>query len=144
MKSNHKCKWDCSKSIFFFNWNTIFCVLYLAEDGRVTYKIKFEDKSRSLVSGYHMTFEWRPRRIQLKVGTRVVIECKDPDYSPGFLAERPSWKNRMRFVPKTETLNTKDFHISLPKIYPSSSVHVMMQYVLIFRFLVFLDNHTLH
>lgn len=93
-----------------------------------------------------MAFEWRPRLNQLKVGTRVVIERKDttPQYSPGFLAELPSWKNRMRFVPETETLNNKDFHIFLPKIQPSSPVHVMMQYVFIFRFLVFLDDHAPH
>lgn len=116
--------------IYFVPIGTVFLLLYLAEDGRVTYKIKFEDKSGSLVSGYHMAFEWRPRLNQLKVGIHVVIECKDttPQYSPGFLAGLPSWKNQMRFVPKTETLNNKDFHVFLPKIRPSSSsLHIMMQ-----------------
>lgn len=89
--------------LLFFNW-TLFSPLHPAEDGRITYKIKFENKSRRLVSGHHMAFEWRPRLSQLKVGSRVVIERKDstPQYSPGFLAELPSWKNRMRFVPKTD------------------------------------------
>lgn len=52
-----------------------------------------------------MAFERRPRLRQLRVGTRVVTERPDatPQYSTGTLAELPSWKNRMRFVPKAET-----------------------------------------
>lgn len=57
-----------------------------------------------------MAFERRPRLSQLKVGTRVVIERRDatPQYSTGILAELPSWKNRMRFVPKAETQKDAD------------------------------------
>lgn len=80
-------------------------VLSLTEDGSVKYKIGFANKSRGLVSGRHMAFERRPRLSQLKVGTRVVIERPHaaPQYSTGILAELPSWKNRMRFVPEADS-----------------------------------------
>lgn len=120
----------------FSSWN--FCTL--SEGGRVKYKIRFENKSRRLVSGHHMAFEWTPRLNQLKVGTRVVIECKDttPQYATGIIAELPSWKNRMRFVPKTESLKDEYFHMLFPRSVTTPYV------LLIFRFLVFLDDHTPH
>lgn len=94
----------------FFKKEIVIFLLPLAEDGSVKYKVRFANKSRSLVSGRHMAFEWRPRLSQLRVGTRVVMERPDaaPRYSTGILAELPSWKNRMRFVPEAETQKDAD------------------------------------
>lgn len=67
------------------------------------YKIVFEDKGRSLVSGHHIAFDHSPRPEQLYVGARVVVETEDkkPCFCPGIVAELPNRKNRMRFVVKT-------------------------------------------
>lgn len=66
------------------------------------YKISFEDKSRSLVSGHHIAFDYSPKPEQLFVGARVVVKTKDekPQFCPGIVAELPDRKNRMRFVGK--------------------------------------------
>ncbi|XP_073338876.1 histone-lysine N-methyltransferase SETDB1-A [Pagrus major] len=72
------------------------------DNGRLKYKIGFEEKekSKSLVSGNHIAFDLMPQLDQLDVGTRVVIKCKgeEPRFCPGFVAELPNRKNRMRFL----------------------------------------------
>lgn len=74
--------------------------IYLAEDGRVKYKVNFEEKGRSLVSGHHIALDNPPKLDELYVGARVVIQSADDELSflPGILAELPSRKNRLRFV----------------------------------------------
>ncbi|KAM8766773.1 histone-lysine N-methyltransferase SETDB1-B-like isoform 1-T1 [Acanthopagrus schlegelii] len=70
------------------------------EDGRIKYKVSFEEKGRSLVSGHHIAFDTTPRLEQLYVGARVVVKCQDNNslFRPGVLAELPSRKNRLRFL----------------------------------------------
>lgn len=68
------------------------------EDGRVKYKVNFKEKGRSLVSGHHIAFEHMPKVNELLVGARVVVRSKDDQFVPGFMAEVPSRKNRMRFL----------------------------------------------
>ena len=71
-----------------------------AEDGRLKYKVSFEEKGRSLVSGHHIAFDTTPRLEQLYVGARVVVKCQDNNslFRPGVLAELPSRKNRLRWA----------------------------------------------
>ena len=75
-------------------------ILLFAEDGRVKYKVSFEEKGRILVSGHHIAFDTTPKLEQLYVGARVVVRCPDNKFRfrPGVLAELPSRKNRLRCV----------------------------------------------
>nr|XP_057903051.1 histone-lysine N-methyltransferase SETDB1-B-like [Doryrhamphus excisus]XP_057903052.1 histone-lysine N-methyltransferase SETDB1-B-like [Doryrhamphus excisus] len=70
------------------------------EDGRVKYKVMFEEKGKSLVSGHHMAFDGMPRLEQLYVGARVVVKNQDDAnlFRAGILAELPCRKNRLRFL----------------------------------------------
>ncbi|KAF3707306.1 Histone-lysine N-methyltransferase SETDB1-B [Channa argus] len=70
------------------------------EDGRLKYKVSFEEKGKSLVSGHHIAFDHTPKLEQLYVGARVVVRCQDNKFKffPGILAELPSRKNRLRFL----------------------------------------------
>ncbi|XP_032391096.1 histone-lysine N-methyltransferase SETDB1-B [Etheostoma spectabile] len=70
------------------------------EDGRLKYKVSYDEKGRSLVSGHHIAFETTPKLEQLYVGARVVVRCPDNKFRfrPGVLAELPSRKNRLRFL----------------------------------------------
>ncbi|KAI9540106.1 hypothetical protein NQZ68_002040 [Dissostichus eleginoides] len=70
------------------------------EDGRMKYKIQFESKGKSLVSGHHIAFDYMPKVERLFVGTRVVVkhQTEEGQFCPGTLAELPNRKNRMRFL----------------------------------------------
>nr|XP_020441691.1 histone-lysine N-methyltransferase SETDB1-A-like [Monopterus albus]XP_020441692.1 histone-lysine N-methyltransferase SETDB1-A-like [Monopterus albus]XP_020441693.1 histone-lysine N-methyltransferase SETDB1-A-like [Monopterus albus]XP_020441694.1 histone-lysine N-methyltransferase SETDB1-A-like [Monopterus albus]XP_020441695.1 histone-lysine N-methyltransferase SETDB1-A-like [Monopterus albus] len=70
------------------------------EDGRVKYKVIFDEKGKSLVSGHHIAFDIMPKLGQLYIGARVVVKSQgdQPQFCPGILAELPSRKNRMRFL----------------------------------------------
>ncbi|KAM9364014.1 histone-lysine N-methyltransferase SETDB1-B-like [Pholidichthys leucotaenia] len=70
------------------------------EDGRLKYKINFDEKGKSLVSAHHMALDNTPKLDQLFVGARVVIQSQanKQEFHPGILAELPSRKNRLRFM----------------------------------------------
>ncbi|XP_029299848.1 histone-lysine N-methyltransferase SETDB1-A [Cottoperca gobio] len=70
------------------------------DDGRLKYKVCFEEKGKSLVSGHHIAFDTTPKLEQLYVGSRVVVRCQDNKFRfrPGVLSELPSRKNRLRFL----------------------------------------------
>ncbi|XP_008420686.1 PREDICTED: histone-lysine N-methyltransferase SETDB1-B-like isoform X1 [Poecilia mexicana] len=70
------------------------------DDGRLKYKVSFEDKGTCLVSGHHIAFDSRPKVEQLYIGARVVVRCQNNKYRfrPGILAELPSRKNQFRFL----------------------------------------------
>ncbi|XP_070777246.1 histone-lysine N-methyltransferase SETDB1-B-like [Enoplosus armatus] len=70
------------------------------DDGRLKYKVSFEEKGKSLVSGHHIAFDTTPKLEQLYVGARVVVRCQDNKFRfrPATLAELPSRKNRLRFL----------------------------------------------
>lgn len=65
------------------------------------YKVKFENKGKSLLSGNHVAFDYNPVLEQLFVGARVVAKYKDGNQVwlyAGIVAEMPTSKNRMRFL----------------------------------------------
>ncbi|PWA15101.1 hypothetical protein CCH79_00008662, partial [Gambusia affinis] len=70
------------------------------DDGRLKYKVSFEDKGTCLVSGHHIAFDSRPKVEQLYIGARVVVRCQNNKYRfrPGILAELPSRKNQFRRI----------------------------------------------
>lgn len=70
------------------------------EDGRVKYKVSFEQKGKSLVSRHHVALDNPPKLAQLFVGARVVVRCQVNKFRfwPGILAELPSRSNRLRFL----------------------------------------------
>ncbi|XP_061601915.1 histone-lysine N-methyltransferase SETDB1-B-like isoform X2 [Cololabis saira] len=70
------------------------------KDGRLKYKVGFEEKGRSLVSGHHIAFDTTPKLEELYVGARIVVSSADDAqcFQPGVLAELPSRKNRLRFL----------------------------------------------
>ncbi|KAL7382651.1 hypothetical protein ABVT39_025803 [Epinephelus coioides] len=84
------------------------------EDGRLKYKINFEEKGKSRVSGHHIAFDYMPNVDQLFVGARVVVKRKveERHFSPGIMAELPSRKNRMRFLVFTD--DHKPLYVGLP------------------------------
>ncbi|XP_004073839.1 histone-lysine N-methyltransferase SETDB1-B [Oryzias latipes] len=69
-------------------------------DGRVKYRVSFEEKGKCVVSGHHIAFDSRPKVEQLCVGARVVVRCQNNKFRfrPGILAELPSRKNQFRFL----------------------------------------------
>ena len=78
--------------------NTIWIVPH-AGNGMFKYKVKFESKGKSLLSGNHVAFEYHPTLESLYVGARVVAKYKDGTLSwlyAGVVAEMPNNKNRMR------------------------------------------------
>lgn len=63
------------------------------------YKVKFENKGKSLLSGNHVAFDYHPTLERLFVGARVVARYKDGNQVwlyAGVVAEMPNSKNRMR------------------------------------------------
>ena len=72
---------------------------FRAGNGMFKYKVKFESKGKSLLSGNHVAFEYHPTLESLYVGARVVAKYKDGPLSwlyAGVVAEMPNNKNRMR------------------------------------------------
>lgn len=74
--------------------------LFFAEDGRLKYKVNFEVKGKSLVSGHHIAFDTTAKLEELYVGARVAIQSQDNKllFQPGVLAELPVRKNHSRCV----------------------------------------------
>ncbi|XP_073466376.1 histone-lysine N-methyltransferase SETDB1 isoform X1 [Aquarana catesbeiana] len=65
------------------------------------YKVKFDNKGKSLLSGNHIAYEYHPPLDKLFVGSRVVARYKDGNQVwlyAGIIAEPPSNKNKMRFL----------------------------------------------
>ncbi|KAL6099594.1 uncharacterized protein ACO6RY_01384 [Pungitius sinensis] len=86
-------------------------------DGRTKYKVGFDEKGKSLVSGHHVAFDTTPKLNQLYVGARVVVKCQDKmfRFRPGILAELPSRKNRLRFLVFLDC--HLPFYVGLPSIH---------------------------
>ncbi|XP_035476359.2 histone-lysine N-methyltransferase SETDB1-A isoform X2 [Scophthalmus maximus] len=70
------------------------------EDGRLKYKVNFEGKKKSLVSGHHIAFVTSPNVEHLFVGARVVVKCdaEQRHFCPAVLAELACKKNQHRFL----------------------------------------------
>lgn len=85
--------------VLFENHNVEFYSLLFAEDGKLKYKVSFEEKGKSLVSGHHIAHDTTPKLEQLYVGARVVVGSEENPFlfRPGILAELPSRKNRSRY-----------------------------------------------
>ncbi|XP_045913702.1 histone-lysine N-methyltransferase SETDB1-A [Micropterus dolomieu] len=94
--------------------------IVIKEDGRVKYKISFDEKGKSLVSGHHIAFDCLPKAEQLFVGARMVVKCPGdkpdkPKFCPCILAELPSRKNRMRFLVFVD--DHRPFYVGLPLLH---------------------------
>ncbi|XP_077176107.1 histone-lysine N-methyltransferase SETDB1 isoform X2 [Paroedura picta] len=65
------------------------------------YKVKFDNKGKSLLSGNHIAYDYHPSGENLQVGSRVVAKYKDGNQMwlyAGIVAETPNIKNKMRFL----------------------------------------------
>ncbi|XP_015280005.1 PREDICTED: histone-lysine N-methyltransferase SETDB1 isoform X2 [Gekko japonicus] len=65
------------------------------------YKVKFDNKGKSLLSGNHIAYDYHPSSENLQVGSRVVAKYKDVNQMwlyAGIVAETPNIKNKMRFL----------------------------------------------
>nr|XP_056709521.1 histone-lysine N-methyltransferase SETDB1 [Euleptes europaea] len=65
------------------------------------YKVKFDNKGKSLLSGNHIAYDYHPSPESLQVGSRVVAKYKDGNQMwlyAGIVAETPNIKNKMRFL----------------------------------------------
>ncbi|XP_053134060.1 histone-lysine N-methyltransferase SETDB1 isoform X2 [Hemicordylus capensis] len=65
------------------------------------YKVKFDNKGKSLLSGNHIAYDDHPAADKLHVGSRVVAKYKDGNQVwlyAGIVAETPNIKNKMRFL----------------------------------------------
>ncbi|XP_046895405.1 histone-lysine N-methyltransferase SETDB1-B isoform X2 [Hypomesus transpacificus] len=83
------------------------------------YKVKFENKGKSLLSGNHVAFDYHPTLERLYVGARVVAKYKDGNQVwlyAGILAEMPNNKNRMRFLIFFDDGYAS--YVTLPELYP--------------------------
>ncbi|XP_004689607.1 PREDICTED: histone-lysine N-methyltransferase SETDB1 isoform X1 [Condylura cristata] len=65
------------------------------------YKVKFDNKGKSLLSGNHIAYDYHPPADRLYVGSRVVAKYKDGSQVwlyAGIVAETPNVKNKLRFL----------------------------------------------
>ncbi|XP_005007835.1 histone-lysine N-methyltransferase SETDB1 isoform X1 [Cavia porcellus] len=65
------------------------------------YKVKFDNKGKSLLSGNHIAYDYHPPVDNLYVGSRVVAKYKDGNQVwlyAGIVAETPNVKNKLRFL----------------------------------------------
>lgn len=68
-------------------------------DNVFKYKVKFDNKGKSLLSGNHVAFDYNPTLEVLYVGARVVAKYRDGNLVwlyAGIVAEMPNTKNQMR------------------------------------------------
>ncbi|XP_051574709.1 histone-lysine N-methyltransferase SETDB1-B-like isoform X1 [Myxocyprinus asiaticus] len=83
------------------------------------YKVKFENKGKSLLSGNHVAYDYHPTLERLYVGARVVAKYKDGNQVwlyAGVVAEMPNSKNRMRFLIFFDDGYAS--YVGLPELYP--------------------------
>ncbi|XP_033927186.1 LOW QUALITY PROTEIN: histone-lysine N-methyltransferase SETDB1 [Melopsittacus undulatus] len=65
------------------------------------YKVKFDNKGKSLLSGNHIAYDYHPVPQKHYVGSRVVAKYKDGNQVwlyAGIVAETPNVKNKERFL----------------------------------------------
>lgn len=65
------------------------------------YKVKFDNKGKSLLSGNHIAYDYHPPADKLYVGSRVVAKYKDGNQVwlyAGIVAETPNVKNKLRYL----------------------------------------------
>uniref|UniRef100_UPI0037E9BAAC histone-lysine N-methyltransferase SETDB1-B-like n=1 Tax=Semicossyphus pulcher TaxID=241346 RepID=UPI0037E9BAAC len=87
------------------------------EDGCLKYKVHFEEKGKSLMSGHHIAFDTMVKLEQLYVGARVVVECQENKhrFQPAIMAELPSRRNRLRFLVFTD--DHVPIYVGLPSLH---------------------------
>lgn len=64
------------------------------------YKVKFDNKGKSLLSGNHIAYDYHPLPEKHYVGSRVVAKYKDGNQVwlyAGIVAETPNVKNKDRY-----------------------------------------------
>ncbi|XP_070703085.1 histone-lysine N-methyltransferase SETDB1-B-like [Pempheris klunzingeri] len=99
------------------NWKRGKVMDIVTKDGRLKYKIHFEEKKKSLVSAHHIGFDSMPKLDQLVVGARVVVKWQKDQvrFCPGVLAEVPNRKNRMRFLVFCD--DNRPMYVGLPLLH---------------------------
>ncbi|MGH0168477.1 UNVERIFIED_CONTAM: hypothetical protein FKN15_054739 [Acipenser sinensis] len=114
--------------------------------GSFKYKVKFDNKGKSLLSGNHVAFDYHPALDKLHVGARVVAKYKDGNQVwlyAGVVAEMPNSKNKMRFL-----IFFDDGYASYSSFEPNGPVLLLLlllqhssSLLLLFpRFLIFFDD----
>lgn len=81
---------------FFYN----FVFFFYSGPGK-KYKVKFDNKGKSLLSGNHIAYDYHPPADKLYVGSRVVAKYKDGNQVwlyAGIVAETPNVKNKLRYL----------------------------------------------
>ncbi|XP_075897044.1 histone-lysine N-methyltransferase SETDB1-B [Nelusetta ayraudi] len=88
-------------------------------DNVFKYKVKFDNKGKSLLSGNHVAFDYNPTLEVLYVGARVVAKYRDGNLVwlyAGIVAEMPNTKNQMRFLIFFDDGYAS--YVALPDLYP--------------------------
>ncbi|XP_078063576.1 histone-lysine N-methyltransferase SETDB1-like, partial [Mustelus asterias] len=83
------------------------------------YKVKFDNKGKSLLSGNHIAYDYHPAADRLMVGSRVVAKYKDGNsvwLYAGIVAETPNNKNKTRFLIFFDDGYAS--YVSLSELYP--------------------------
>ncbi|XP_030640560.1 histone-lysine N-methyltransferase SETDB1-B [Chanos chanos] len=100
-------------------WHRGTLIAITAVGNSFKYKVKFENKGKSLLSGNHVAFDYHPTLERLYVGARVVAKYKDGNQVwlyAGIVAEMPNSKNRMRFLIFFDDGYAS--YVGLPELYP--------------------------
>ncbi|KAJ6650954.1 hypothetical protein lerEdw1_001414, partial [Lerista edwardsae] len=82
-------------------WHKGTLIAIQAAGSGTKYKVKFDNKGKSLLSGNHIAYDYHPTVDRLQVGSRVVAKYKDGNQVwlyAGIVAETPNVKNKMRFL----------------------------------------------
>uniref|UniRef100_A0A452E571 Histone-lysine N-methyltransferase SETDB1 n=1 Tax=Capra hircus TaxID=9925 RepID=A0A452E571_CAPHI len=94
------------------------------------YKVKFDNKGKSLLSGNHIAYDYHPPADKLYVGSRVVAKYKDGNQVwlyAGIVAETPNVKNKLRYLDRNlkktwediEDISCRDFIEEYITAYPN-------------------------
>ncbi|XP_059835956.1 histone-lysine N-methyltransferase SETDB1-B isoform X1 [Hypanus sabinus] len=82
-------------------WHKGALIAIVATGSNNKYKVKFDNKGKSLLSGNHIAYDYHPQGDRLMVGSRVVAKYKDGNsvwLYAGIVAETPNIKNKSRFL----------------------------------------------
>ncbi|XP_022055787.2 histone-lysine N-methyltransferase SETDB1-A [Acanthochromis polyacanthus] len=85
-------------------WQRATVLEVITKDDKMKYKVNFEEKGKTLVSGHHVALDDMPKVDRLFVGARVIVKSqgKEAEFMPGIVAEMPTRRNRMRFLVFTD------------------------------------------
>lgn len=95
-----------SHVVVLFTWKPMvfkifLCIFSFYSGPGKKYKVKFDNKGKSLLSGNHIAYDYHPPADKLFVGSRVVAKYKDGNQVwlyAGIVAETPNVKNKLRYL----------------------------------------------